>query len=59
MLKYKVSIKLFVLNLREQEVFMCCVPRITIAIEFLLSCVNMDNDNRFIIVSLWTNYVCV
>jgi len=52
MLKYKVRIKLFVLNLREQEVFMCCVHRIAIAIEFLLEFVDMDNDNRFTVVSL-------
>ena len=43
-LKYKISMKLSVLNLREQEAFAYCVRRI--AIEFLLPRADMDNDNR-------------
>jgi len=58
MLKYKARIKLFALNLREQEMFMCCVRRIAIAIEFLLACVDMGNDNRFTVVSL-CNKLCL
>jgi hypothetical protein len=58
-LKYKVRIKLFVLNLREQEVFMCCVRRIFIAIEFLLACVDMDNDTRFTLAACVTIKLCV
>jgi len=52
MLKYKIRIKLFVLNLRKQEVFVCCVRRSAIVIEFLLARVDMDNDNRFTVVIL-------
>jgi hypothetical protein len=55
MLKYKVRIQSFVLNLREQKVFMYCVRRIAIAIEFLLARVDMDNDNRFTVVNLCNN----
>jgi len=58
MLKYKIRIKLFVLHLREQEVFVCCVRRIAIAIESLLALVDMDNDNRFTVVSL-RNKLCL
>jgi hypothetical protein len=53
---YKIRIQLFVLNLREIEVFVCYVRRIVI--ELLLARVAMDNDNRVTVVCL-CNKLCV